>query len=145
MADPTKGDAPVLGTNLPTVEVEGRTYTLRRLGVTDTFALARIIAMGAAGTRTKLSNDEMLNPSKIGELMLAGFMTAEAEATKLLASVIGVTVKEFTDPELFPMGAELQIVAALAEHPGLRAFFAAAVEMARRLPRTPTASPAPST
>ena len=50
--DPTKGDSPILD-DAPTVTIAGEVYQLRRLGVRDTFAIARIVAVGAVmGTTT---------------------------------------------------------------------------------------------
>lgn len=144
MSDPTKGDAPILDPG-PIITIEGRQYTVRRLGVRDTFAIARIIAVGAAASNRQLTNAEMGDPQRIGELLLAGFIAAEKTAFELLASLIGVTPKEFEDPTHFPMGSELAIIEALAEHQDLRAFFAQAGTLMRRLPEMQTRSHAPYT
>lgn len=144
MSDPTKGEAPILDAP-PAVTIAGAKYELRRLGVRDTFAIARIVAVGAATSRTNLTNEQMTDPTKLGELLLAGFMTAENEAMKILASVIGVTVKDLENPERFPMGSELEVIMALAEHQDLRAFFAQAAALMKRLPEMQTRSRAPST
>lgn len=139
--DPTMGDSPILD-DAPTVEIGGSTYQLRRLGVRDTFAIARIVAVGAAATNQPLTNSEMGDPDKLAGLLMAGFMAAEETVLKLLASVINVTVKEL---ESMPMEAPLEIAAALAEHQDLRAFFARAGELMKRLPETRTRSRATST
>lgn len=137
--DPTIGDSPLLD-EAPTVTIAGREYQLRRLGVRDTFAVARIVAVGAAAMNRPLGDD--LDPGAIGQLLLSGFMAAEETTIKLLASVIGVTVK---DLEAMPMEAPLDIAAALAEHQDLRAFFARASELMAKLPEMRTRSRAAST
>lgn len=140
-ADPTKGDAPILDPG-PIVEIGGTPYTLRRLGVRDTFAIARIVAVGAAATNQPLTNTEVSDPEKLAGLLMAGFMAAEETVLKLLASVVDVTVPEL---EAMPMEAPLEIAAALAEHQDLRAFFARAGELMKRLPEMRTRSRAAST
>lgn len=137
--DPTTGDSPLLD-EAPKVTIAGREYQLRRLGVRDTFAVARIVAVGAAAMNRPLGDD--LDPGAIGQLLLSGFMAAEETTIKLLASVIGVTVK---DLEAMPMEAPLDIAAALAEHQDLRAFFARASELMAKLPEMRTRSRAQST
>lgn len=136
--DPTVGDSPILD-EAPTVTIAGNEYQLRRLGVRDTFAIARIVAVGAAALNRPLDN---VNSNDIGQLLLSGFMAAEETTIKLLASVIGVKVPEL---EEMPMEAPLEIVAALAQHQDLRAFFARAGTLMKQLPETRTRSGAAST
>ena len=138
-SDPTIGDSPILD-DAPQVTIAGKAYQLRRLGVRDTFAIARIVAVGAAALNRPLGSD--LTTESMGQLLLSGFMAAEETTMKLLASVIGVTVPEL---EQMPMEAPLEIVAALAEHQDLRAFFARAGELMKRLPEMQTRSRAAST
>jgi hypothetical protein len=139
--DPTIGDSPILD-EAPTVTIAGKAYQLRRLGVRDTFAIARIVAVGAAAMNRPLGNSAMSDPSALAPLLLSGLMAAEETTMKLLASVIDVTVPEL---EQMPMEAPLEIVAALAEHQDLRAFFARAGELMQRLPEMQTRSRAAST
>ena len=136
--DPTKGDSPILD-DAPVVTIAGETYQLRRLGVRDTFAIARIVAVGAAALNRGMDD---LSADAIGQLLLSGFMAAEETTIKLLASVINVDVKTL---ESMPMEAPLEIAAALAEHQDLRAFFARASELMRKLPEMRTRSRAAST
>jgi hypothetical protein len=137
--DPTVGDSPILD-EAPTVTIAGQPYQLRRLGVRDTFAIARIVAVGAAALNRPLGSD--LTTESMGQLLLSGFMAAEETTMKLLASVIDVTVPEL---EKMPMEAPLEIVAALAEHQDLRAFFARAGELMKKVPEMRTRSRAAST
>lgn len=122
-ADPTKGDAPILDPG-PIVEIGGTPYTLRRLGVRDTFKIARIVAVGAASTKSDLTDAELADPNKLQALLLAGVMAAEVTVLDLCASLIGVTVKDLEDPERFPMSTPIDIAMALVEHQDVRAFFA---------------------
>ena len=140
-SDPTIGDSPILD-DAPQVTIAGKAYQLRRLGVRDTFAIARIVAVGAAAMNRPLGNSAMSDPSALAPLLLSGLMAAEETTMKLLASVIDVTVPEL---EKMPMEAPLEIVAALAEHQDLRAFFARAGELMKRLPEMQTRSRAAST
>src|SRR5690554_6327907 len=104
--DPTTGDSPILD-EAPTVTIAGNVYQLRRLGVRDTFAIARIIAVGATAMNRSLDG---INTSDISQYLLSGFMAAEETTIKLLASVINVKVAEL---EAMPMEAPLEIAAAL--------------------------------
>lgn len=134
MTDPTVGESPILDL-APTVKIAEDTYQLRRLGVRDTFAIARIIAVGAAAT------NQNIDSGNYASMLLSGFMAAEETVLKLLASLIDVSVKDF---ESMPMEAPLEIISVLAEHQDLRAFFARARELMQRLPEMQTRSRAAS-
>lgn len=133
--NPTTGEAPILG-DTPVVTIAGREYKLRRLGVRDTFALARIISAGARASGMTMSD----NPSaeELVGLLASGLGAAEEQAIALLASLIGVTPAAFSDPDLFPMGSELEIIAALAQHQDLRAFFTRLGTLMRSVPELQT-------
>jgi|UniRef100_A0A7C3A832 hypothetical protein len=115
-------EIPAFLAETPVVIVDGREYRLRRLGVLDTFRLARILATGAARLGSELSRYE-LTPETVVMLLVAGVPYAEREALELLASILGVEPRELADPELFPMHALIDIGQALSEHPDLKAFF----------------------
>ena len=106
----------------PTVVINKKEYKLRRLGVGDTFKLARVISVGAAGMGKEIGNIEM-NPEVVAGLLLAGFPYAERPMIELLASIIGVSYEDMKDPEKFPMGSEIAIISALTEHVDVKAFF----------------------
>ena len=143
--DTTLGDSPILETTGPVVTIEGHDYPLRRLGIRDTFAVARIIAVGATATNQRLDDAAMTDPDKLSGLMLSGVIAAEKTAFDLLASLINVTPKELSDPNKFPMGSELSIIEALVEHQDIKAFFAHAGTLMKRLPEMRTRSRAQST
>lgn len=106
----------------PTIEIEGETYTMRRLGMQDTFKVARIIGIGvqnAAG----MVNFSRLTQETMAIAMFAALPFADKQILDLLASVVGVSTDEIRDPDLFPMGSEIDIINALMNHQDLKAFF----------------------
>lgn len=134
-SDPSTGSDPILGQEL-TVTIEGRTYTMRRLGIRDTFRLARIMGSGARVMGGELGEDT--SPEELIALLTAGLGSSEDEAIALLASLIGVDARELTDPDAFPMGSELAIIETLVEHQDLRAFFDRLGKLVGKLPETQT-------
>ena len=126
--DVTKGAETMIAEG-PVVEVAGREYVMRRLGVRHTFAFARIIASGAAylgkevGSVFSQIQDGEGGAEAIGTLVLLGIPYSEKQAMSLLADVIGVSEEEFGNPELFPIGSELEIIKGLVDHQDLKAFF----------------------
>lgn len=138
-----KSEAPLLA-EPPVITVAGREYPMRRLGVRDTFKLARILAAGAAGLGQQLERMEM-TPENIGMLLIAGVPFAEKQAIEVLSSVIGVTPEEFSDPARFPMGSELEVIGGLIEHQDLKAFFRTFGRLIERAPGLASRSPTSST
>lgn len=118
---------PLIG-NTPTVTIQGKEYKMRRLGIVDTFTLARIIGVGAAGIGKELTDLEMTPDVAIG-LLIVGFPYASKEILNLFASLLGVKPEEIRDPNLFPMGSEIEIIKALADHIDVKAFFTKSVEL----------------
>lgn len=115
-------DVEPLFAETPTVTINGKEFRMRRLGVGDTFKLARVISIGAAGMGAEIGNIE-LNPEVVAGLLLAGFPFAEDEILKLFASIIGVEFEDIKDPEKFPMGSEIEIIGAMMGHVDVKAFF----------------------
>ena len=116
----TTGMEPIVG-DTPTVEIEGRVYKLRRLGIPDTFALARILGVGVK----QLGNLGLggLNEQAAVLAIIAAIPYAEDEILDLLADIVGVDGSEIRNPELFPLGSEIAIIEALSKHQDLQAFF----------------------
>ena len=112
---------PLIG-ETPVVVIAGKEYKMRRLGMADTFKLARVIAMGAAGLGTEISKVKMDAESVIG-LLVIGFPYASDLVMELFASVLGVKVEDVKNPNLFPMGSEIEIIQALVGHIDVKAFF----------------------
>jgi len=106
----------------PKVTINGRVYKMRRLGIRDTFKLAKVIAVGAAGMGKEIGDIELNAEVAIG-LLLAGFPYAEREIVELLANIIGVKYEDMMNPEKFPMGSEIEIIKTLTEHVDVKAFF----------------------
>jgi len=116
----TTGMEPIVGVK-PTVEIEGKTYTIRRLGIKDTFTIARILGvgvkqLGAIGVTALDAQSAVL-------AMLAAIPYAEDEILDLLADLVGVDGADIRNPELFPLGSEIAIIEALSKHQDLQAFF----------------------
>ena len=119
--DPLIGDTPV-------VTIKGKEYKMRRLGIADTFRLARIIGIGAAGIGKEIADLDMSPEAAIG-LLIVGFPFASEEILNLFASLLGVKLEEIRNPDLFPMGSEVDIIKALVEHIDVKAFFTKLVEL----------------
>ena len=117
----TTGMEPIVG-ETPTVEIEGKVYTMRRLGMQDTFRLAKILGVGFSRL-TGIAAVNKLDVETAGLAMIAAMPYAENEILGLFASLIGVSLEEIKTPELFPFGSEIDIVESLVEHQDLKAFF----------------------
>jgi hypothetical protein len=120
----------------PTVDIQGTTYTIRRLGFQDVFKVARILGRGVAVLGDQGSE---LTPGQILQVIIASMTTNEQEVIDLLASLIGETRESITDPERFPMDSMVDIIKVLAEHQDLRAFLAKVQAMTETLPEMQTA------
>ncbi|HHV27954.1 MAG TPA: hypothetical protein GXX63_12275 [Tissierellia bacterium] len=106
----------------PTVEIEGKTYTMRRLGIRDAFRVIKIIGIGVKEMAGMINFGQM-DAQAMTMAMVAAIPYAEEEIIDLLASLIGVSGEEIRDPNLFPLGSEIAIIEALTKHQDLRAFF----------------------
>ena len=127
----TTGMEPIVGVK-PTVEIEGKTYTIRRLGIADTFAIARILGvgikqMGALGMSS-------LNEHSAVLAIVAAIPYAEDEILDLLADIVGVDGADIRNPDIFPIDAIVDIIGVLAEHQDLKAFFTRLQALAKANP-----------
>ncbi len=127
----TTGMEPIVGVK-PTVEIEGKTYTIRRLGIADTFAIARILGvgikqMGALGMSS-------LNEHSAVLAIVAAIPYAEDEILDLLADIVGVDGADIRNPDIFPIDAIVDIIGVLAEHQDLKAFFTRLQNLAQANP-----------
>ena len=105
----------------PEIEINGRTFKLRRLGILDVFKLGKIwsAAQDHAGTVFKKGmNEEML-----GMVVISAIPYAEDQVITFLADLIGIAEEDFKNPDLFPLGSELKIIEALMKHEDVVAFF----------------------
>jgi hypothetical protein len=105
-----------------TVTINGREYHIRRLGIRDTFKLARILAVGAAGMGKEIGKMD-LSGEVVAGLLLVGFPYAEKQIMDFFADILGIKREELDDPDKFPMGSEVEIIEALVEHVDVKAFF----------------------
>ena len=117
----TTGMEPIVGTK-PTVEIEGKTYTVRRLGIPDMFTVIRILGVGVKQLGT-MGGLQSLDSASVALALVAAIPYAEDEILDLLADLIGVEGADIRNPDLFPLGSEIAIIEALAQHQDLRAFF----------------------
>lgn len=125
----------------PTIEIAGRTYTMRRLGLGDVFTVSRILGRGAA----TLSGTGAATTADILQVIVLALTTNEEPVLKLMASVIGVERSDLDDPERFPMASIIEVGEALAEHQDLADFLSALGRIAERTPEIQTRSGGSST
>lgn len=115
----TTGLEPIVGEK-PTVEIEGKTYTIRRLGIPDTFRIIRILGIGVQQLGNMAGG---LNERAMVLAIVAAIPYAEDEIMDLLADLVGVDGADVRNPEIFPLGSEIAIIEALSKHQDLKAFF----------------------
>lgn len=120
---------PLIG-QTPVVVINNKEYRMRRLGMADTFKMARIIAMGAAGIGKELVTLDLTPETAIG-LLIVGFPYASDQILELFASLLGVNDEEIRNPNIFPMGSEVTIVKALVGHIDAKAFFIKLTELGK--------------
>ncbi len=121
----------------PTLEVEGRTYELRRLGFEDCTAIAGLI--GDVWTQAGIGAGHLGAEVSMQSLGMAAFgallQAVEARGVRILSLAAStlrtvkedgarakVTLEELRDPERWPAYWLPRWLTALAEHPDLLAF-----------------------
>jgi len=118
----------------PVVTIEGREYTLRRLGLPDVFRVSRILGRGVA----MLTNAGEFTVGQIVQVLIGSLTANEDEVLTLIADVLGVTRDELNDPAVFPMPCVIDVLDALAKHQDLVGFVTRVQAMVERLPETAT-------
>lgn len=136
-------DDQTLTSERPTVTIQDRTYTLRGLGVRDTFAVGRIVSRGAAIALQEGQDLTNATPEQWMMLFLVGMPYAEDESMKLVASLLNVTLDELDNPDAFPADTLVQVGKALWDHQDVKAFFGSVRHLAG-MSRMGTPSPAQS-
>ena len=131
----TPAEDPIL-TETPTVDIAGRTYTVRKLGVRDTFRVARIMKRGVAALGDRAGN---LTAGDAVQVLVASMTENEDEVLAMLASLISVDVSDFDDTDRFPMDSIIDILKALSEHQDLKAFLAKVADLIPSMSATKTA------
>lgn len=128
----------------PTLDVAGRTYRLRRLGLTDVFAVSRILGRGVA----MLAGKADPHPSDVINVLLISLSANEEEVLRLIASIIhehepgDVKRADLNDPNRFPMASIIDILTTLSEHQDLTGFLTRLQTLQERLPEMQTPQPA---
>jgi hypothetical protein len=132
----------------PKLEIAGREYTVRRLGLLDIQRVARIYAAGSAYVnRAALANLNKMTAEEIGTFVLDFIPYALDEVIDLAASLLGIPagkpvdkLKEgetnagtIRDPEVFPASGLVDVIGALIEHEDVVAFF----ESVKRVAKSP--------
>jgi len=118
----------------PVVTIEGRTYTLRRLGLPDVFRVSRILGRGVS----MLTNAGEFTLGQIVQVLIGSLTANEDEVLALIADVLGITREELSDPAVFPMPCVVDILDALAKHQDLAGFLTRVQALVERLPETAT-------
>lgn len=130
---PTPTDSPTPDPVLyepPTVVINGRPYTMRRLGIRDVFAVARVISAALGDIREA---GGIITGTTLLPMILDAMVREEKVVLELLASTIGVTPTDLSDPNLFPLDSVISLVEALSEHQDLTAFFTKSAEMTKKV------------
>ena len=130
--------AAVLTWEPPILTIEGRGFKVRRLGLLDIQRIAKIYAAGSEFVNRKaLANMNTMAPEEVGTFILDFLPYAFDQVIDLFADLIGLAPGKspeklkgdedndgtIRDPNIFPLGAEVQVVEALIEHEDVMAFF----------------------
>ena len=138
-----KGSGPLVWV-APVLEIGDAKYPLRRLGLMDIEALTSIV-VGASRyvDRRLIDGMDKLTPQQIGSFVIEYLPEAFDEIVAFLATVIGLdpgvsrdvvekkhakgkddpNVGTIRDPNVFPLGSEIQLISLLAEHQDVLNFF----------------------
>jgi hypothetical protein len=132
----------------PKLEVGGREYTVRRLGLLDIQRLAKVYAAGSEFmSRKALANVGNMSAEEVGTFVLDFVPYAMDEVIDFVASLLCIhpgkpeeklkegetNVGTIRDPEVFPIDGLPAVIGALIEHEDVVAFF----ESARRVAKSP--------
>jgi hypothetical protein len=113
----------------PTVTINEVQYTMRRLGIKDVFAFAKILGPSIHVLASSLASGNATNEEtqkQSGANLIATIITLvpdlEQPLTEFVASVIGVEPSVLDDPEVFPLSSLDELYTALIAHPDLKSF-----------------------
>ena len=118
----------------PTVEIGENEYAVRRLDTRDVFKVARILGRGVS---MLADPNSLQHPSQVLQVLIASMTVNEDEVQKLLASLIGVPLKEW---ESFPPTAVIDVLEVLSKHQDLQDFLARVQRLTEMLPEMQTPS-----
>ena len=124
-----RGDKPLVVKG-PTFELEGHTYTMRRLNYLDHSRFAGIIdqalrhgQIDLVGVASRGKQEEQMQT--VITLLLGALTYAPTELFGFLASALEVSRPTLLDPERFPFASLPMVIGKLVEHPDLQDFFVA--------------------
>lgn len=123
-------------------EVAGKPHTMRHLSVKDTFKVARLLATGAASMNKHLAQMQLNDEGTVQTLLIAAFIYAETDTINFLCSLINVKYEDFTNPEFYPMGSELEVMEQLLINKDFNYFLAKVGGLIQRLPEAMNTKPA---
>ena len=146
----------------PTLEVEGKTYELRRLGVVDLNRLLGIVSKASKFVdRQIMANADGLTATEAGTFLIDYLPHAFDEIVAFLANLIGLdpgypegkgknkgadkNVGTMRDPDVFPISALPVLIEKVAGHPDVVGFFDGSKAMVSSLKRLFGGSDEPST
>jgi len=118
----------------PTVTIAGNEYSVRRLDTRDVFKVARILGRGVS---MLADPDSLQHPSQVLQVLIASMTVNEDEVQKLLASLVGVPLKDW---ESFPPTAVVDVLEILSQHQDLQDFLARVQRLTEMLPEMQTPS-----
>jgi len=139
----TKGPGPLVRV-APVLEIGDAKYPLRRLGLMDIEALTSIVVGASRYVDRKLIDGmAKLSAQQIGSFVIEYLPNAFDEIVEFLATVIGLepgysrevitrkkakgkddpNVGTIRDPNVFPLGSEVQLISLLTEHQDVLNFF----------------------
>ena len=142
MEDLTKSNEPFMDDSA-TFMCGNKEKKLRKFSVKDTWKIARLFATGAAMINKQLSEIDLKNQETVGMLFMTAFLYAEKDSLTFLASMIDETYENFTDPEQYPMGSELDIIEQLAKSKDFKGFLAKSASLISRMPELQNTKAAP--
>ena len=130
-----KGAEPLVW-EAPTLDIAGREYKLRRLGLIDVQKAAKILASVTGYVdRKAVANVGNMSPEEIGTFALDVIPFAFDEVIDWIAQFLGIPAGKsepgegesnegtIRDPNVFPLGSELKVIDALLDHADVDAFF----------------------
>ncbi|RIH93987.1 hypothetical protein Mgrana_00073 [Meiothermus granaticius NBRC 107808] len=124
-----EGLEPLLGERPTVLDRAGTVHTMPPLNLEAVFRLVRLLReFSLSGQRAALEafGDAALgHEERLGAVLLLGLSepSTEESITEYLAFLAGVSPDEFCNPELWGLSEQFEVVAKLAEHPDLTAFF----------------------
>jgi len=140
MTSKTTGAEPLLY-RAPTIEIVGKEYTMRRLGIFHVTELARILT-STGGVLLRELGSTISNIKEIRELKnfnvgswFEAIVTALPQVAEDIVGFLVSTLKgwkgDMKDGDQFPLGTELEIIEKLLDSEDVVAFFARGLRLAK--------------